>query len=60
MHTAVDRRDPRLAAGFDLAVEPAHLADLVEQHLLCFFRVVALFFRHAGQHGFHHGQIRAA
>jgi hypothetical protein len=40
---AVDRRHPRLAAGFQLAVEPAHPADAVEQHLHRFLRVVAPF-----------------
>ncbi|MNL37061.1 hypothetical protein D3C87_1591820 [compost metagenome] len=51
---AVDRRNPRLAGGFELAEQAGHAADEVEKLLGGIGRILLLFFLLEGEHRFDH------
>lgn len=56
----VDGGHPGFAVGFQLAVQPVHLADEVEQLLGGLIRVLFLLLMIEGEHGLDHRQISAA
>ena len=57
---AVDRRDPRLARCLDLAEQPVHRADAIEQRLRRLLGVLRLVGSELLQRTLHHGEVRTA